>query len=269
MNEKDFHMRILPVAALCTLFALPAFAQSLEWDDFDISLGGSGQYRADYLGSDDYEFGFAPRGEISWKKAVFVSTRNGAGIYVFNDPHFQMGAAIAPDFGRKEDTNSRLTGLGDIETGARLNIFADVWYAPFIAGAKANLGFNVGDADGQFFNFYAGLRKDLTERLTGQMTIGTTWANTDWNQLYYGVTAAQSASSGLAAYTPGDGFRDAALGGELTYRMTPDFNLIGSARWTHLMGDVADSPIVQDKDNLTLGLGLSYQLSTAKTGAGR
>lgn len=255
-------MRFLLVAALALFASLPAQAQMIEWSDFDVSAGGSGQYRPDYLGSDDYEFGFAPDAEIAWQKTLFVSTRNGAGVYIVNVPSSSFGVSISPDFGRDDSTNDALTGMGDIDFGWRLNIFGDVYYEPFIAGAKASVAVG-GGAEGQTVNAYVGLRKALTEQLTGQLVLGTTWAGATWGDAYYGVNATQSIATGYAQHDVDSGFRDAALGGSLSYALTPQLSLTGSARWTRLLGDVADSPIVQEQDNLTLGIGLDYQINTA------
>jgi len=261
-------MRFLIAAVAALFFAIPAHAQNLEWSDFDIYVGAQGQYSADYLGSDDYEFSVSPEAEVVWQKHLFVSTRNGAGVYLFNDPRFKLGVSAGPDFGRDEDDNDRLTGLGDIDLGWRGHVFGEVNYEPFVAGARGSFAFG-GDAEGQTINAYVGLRKQLTERMTGQMTLGTTWASGTWGTQYYGINAAQSAASGLAQHDVGSGFRDVALGGSVAYMLTEKFRLTGSARWTHLMGDVADSPIVEEENNLTLGIGLGYQFSTAKMGPGR
>lgn len=254
--------------ALAVIFiALPASAQNLEWQDFDISVGGAAQYRPDYLGSDDYEFGFVPDAEIAWQKTLFVSTSNGAGVYIVDYPKSRFGVSVSPDFGRDEDENSQLAGMGDIDFGWRLNVFGNLYYEPFIAGAKASIALAEG-AEGHTVNAYVGLRKPLTDRITGQMLLGTTWAGASWGNAYYGVDAAQSVSSGYAQYRVDSGFRDVALGGSLSYSLTPEVSLTSSARWTHLLGDVADSPLVTEEDNLTVSLGLNYRLATATTGAG-
>lgn len=254
-------MRFVPATLISLLIALPAYGQNIEWQDFDFTLGGSALYHPDYLGSNDYEFGFAPDAEVVWQKTLFVSSKNGAGVYIVDYPHSRFGVSIAPDFGRSEDTNPRLAGLGDVDFGWQMRVFGDLTYEPFIVGASARLGF-AGGSDGQMILAYAGLRKELIPNLIGQMTVGTSWAGATWGNEYYGVNAAQAASSGLPQYRVNNGFRDAALSGSLSYKLTPAVALTGSARWTHLLGDVADSPIVEETNNLTLGLGLTYSMTT-------
>ena len=182
--------------------------------------------------------------------------------YLFNDNHFRLGVSASPDFGRDEDDNDRLTGLGDIDLGWRGNLFGEVFYEPFVAGAKASFAFG-GDAEGQTVNAYVALREQLTERIRGQMTLGTTWASGTWGTQYYGINALQSAASGLAQHDVGSGFRDIGVGGTVSYFITPELSINGSARWTHLLGDVANSPIVEEDNNLTLGVGLAWQINTA------
>lgn len=260
--QRIFIMRFSAVFALVCMTALPAQAQNLEWQDFDISAGGSVQYRPDYLGSDDYDVGFTPNLEASWQHVLFLSARNGAGVYLVDYPASRFGVSIMPDFGRDDSSNSRLNGLGDIGFGWNVKIFGEMNYEPFIAGAVGTLAVG-GDAQGQTVAGYAGFREPLNEKLTSEVTLGTTWASATWGRAYYGVTTAQAVASGLPVHGVSSGLRDASLTGKLTYALSPQLSMTGTARWSRLLGDVAESPIVAEKDALMLGMGLDYKFATA------
>jgi hypothetical protein len=65
-------------------------------------------------------------------------------------------------------------------------------------------------------------------------------------EAFYGVSAAQSASSGYAVYAPGTGWRDVRGTASLTYFLDADWSLTGAVTVRALQGDVKRSPIVNE-----------------------
>ena len=59
--------------------------------------------------------------------------------------------------------------------------------------------------------------------------------------------AADSARSGLNTYSADAGIKDAGLGVTLTYKFTDNWDVTGLANYTRLLGDAADSPVVDDE----------------------
>ena len=82
--------------------------------------------------------------------------------------------------------------------------------------------------------------------------IGTTWANAQYNNNFYGVNGEQSLASGFAVFRPGSGFKDASLFVTASYKLTDHINLNASGGVTTVLGDNNDSPLVSHK---TQGLG--------------
>lgn len=251
--------RAIALTALALLLALPAQAQimSVNESDFDVRVGGAVTYAPDYLGSDDYELGFMPDAEITFQKVLFASTRNGAGIYLFNDGGTRMGVALAPNFGRDAGDNARLNGLGDIDIGGDLNIFLEGNFAPFSLGLNGRTGV-VGDAVGTMLTVYGGYRENLTEQLSGHVRASVSWADDSWTEDYFGVNPTQAIASGLPAYRTSDGLATASLSTGLSYALSPNVDLNMTARYTRLLGDAADSPITDSADQLSFLLGASY-----------
>lgn len=64
---------------------------------------------------------------------------------------------------------------------------------------------------------------------------------------YFGVTPAQSALSGLPVYDIGAGFKRVDATASVTYALTEHGLVRGQGGLGYLVGDAADSPIVQDK----------------------
>jgi outer membrane scaffolding protein for murein synthesis (MipA/OmpV family) len=113
-------------------------------------------------------------------------------------------------------------------------------------GAQFDLSATVG--------VYGGDDKKLNIEVYAQ----TTWADSKSLQSFYGVTAAQSATSGFAAYTPGSGFLNNQVGIYVAYNLTPQWLLIGNAEEHQLLGGARNSPLTEVRYNNTVTLGIGY-----------
>lgn len=83
----------------------------------------------------------------------------------------------------------------------------------------------------------------------------------DYHRAYYGVTAAQSAATGLPFYSPGGGVEAVGVTGGAIYQFSRRWGVTGYARYDRLVGDAADSPVVRllgSRDQFSGGVGLTY-----------
>ena len=75
-------------------------------------------------------------------------------------------------------------------------------------------------------------------------------------------SAAQSARSGMRQYQAEGGFKDAGISLDLNYNLTDNWGLTGQVGYKRLLGDAADSPLVEDRgsaNQFTTGLLVSYE----------
>jgi MipA family protein len=75
---------------------------------------------------------------------------------------------------------------------------------------------------------------------------GTTWASDDYMSSYFGIDASNAARSGLDQYNADAGFKEVSFGGTLTYRFLERWSVTALATYSRLLGDAADSPVVDD-----------------------
>ena len=95
------------------------------------------------------------------------------------------------------------------------------------------------------------------QRLGITPMIGVTWSSSNFNDYYYGISAAESARSGLEEYEADSSVTPYA-------RMVFDYSfndhlsiwLEGSVR--HLGSEVKDSPMVEDSVRLGFGGGVNW-----------
>ena len=100
------------------------------------------------------------------------------------------------------------------------------------------------------------------DRLTLAAGPRLSFASSDYMRAYFGVSAADSLASGLAAYTPKGGYRGAGLGATATWDVDQSWFIRADAGWTRLSDEAARSPIVKtdgSRDQFTIGLGAAYR----------
>jgi len=235
--------------------ASPAYAAPQRPYDIVLEIGGGPQIRPAYEGADKYKV--MPFGEFTlhylWLPG-FGEIKNG---------QVTDGFSFGPSFRylsrRKSSDYTDLHGLNDVdasfEVGAKF-AYTFGMFRPWVAVRHGFGGHSgvVGEA---------GL--DLVMRPTPVTEIAfgprTSFASSDYMETYFGVTPAESARSGLAVYSPGGGFK--GVGAELRtrYEFSPQWAMVGTLIYERLIGDAADSPIVQvgDANQFTAKLGLTYR----------
>ena len=100
------------------------------------------------------------------------------------------------------------------------------------------------------------------DKLTLEAGPRVSFATSDYMRTYYGVSAASSLATGVAAYDPGAGYRGAGLAARATYDIDRNWLVRGEASWTHLGDKIAASPIMRaegNRDQFSVGLGVAYR----------
>jgi outer membrane scaffolding protein for murein synthesis (MipA/OmpV family) len=66
------------------------------------------------------------------------------------------------------------------------------------------------------------------------------------------------------AYAPEAGFKDVFVGATATIDLSDRWSLLLIGRYSHLLGDAADSPIVETENQLYGGLAVSYKFNWSR-----
>ncbi len=92
--------------------------------------------------------------------------------------------------------------------------------------------------------------------LTGDVS----WVSRPFARKYYGVTPADSAASGLAPYTPGDGFNRVGAALSVDQFLSRHFSIGARAYYGRMLGDAASSPVTVSSNQFFAGLVAGYVL---------
>lgn len=266
MNLRPVHLAPLLIAFLLTnTYADDTASGPVTTDGWNVTVGMGVASGSKYPGSDEQKtlvmptFG-ANYGRFFVGMTPGINAPLGAGLFLVQDTHWHLGVGLGLPFmkARKESDSTHLRGLGDIDGTALASAFAS-YDTPWF-GIQSSVTTDVAGRDqGTRISLGFEGRYPLTERLHLAAGPGITWGDSTYTQTFFGVTAAQSANSGLPIYTPNGGINSIRFSAGIHYRLTPNWDLGANTSVSSLRGDAADSPITLKKTQTQFSLFAAYR----------
>ncbi|MEL6750839.1 MAG: MipA/OmpV family protein [Pseudomonadota bacterium] len=253
---------------------------------FALTLGAGVGFQPLYEGSDEYRaFAFpiiAPSfGAGDGPRRFEFRALDDARIHLLRTGGFSVGPVVGYRFGRDADDSNRLTGLGDIDDGLVVGGFVNY---DFVDNGTERVGVGLaystqitGEASDD--SLFPALRNDfgyeldlsahydtqLTEQLSVKFVGGGVYADDEYMQTNFGISANQAiastaASVGLPAYDADAGIKNVYAKADFKYQMTENFDLRAGIGYSHLLNDAADSPITESESQFFGSVGAAYTL---------
>lgn len=246
-------------AAMVPLPSVDDFTRGEDGWAFGLGLGV--EYETAYEGSDEFGFEATPAGAVQWRRGddVFYFAGEAIGWRGLRSDTWLLEAVVAFDEGREEadSDDGRLEGLGDTDESIQLVLQArrafDAdwrywWIGRVVTGDDGNLGlFGVGRRFGE--------RADGTG---SELSLVAVFHDGEYANRDFGVTAAQSATSGLPRTDLGGGFRSIGLNYNYRHWLGEHWQVFGEAVYERYANDVTDSPIVRSDHEAEVGVGFVY-----------
>lgn len=242
-----------------------AGAQAQDFDDLRLGsavregwrVGGALVDGPAYKGSDQHRAALVPLVEYRAASGWFAGVGSGLGYEFLHRPDTNAGVRLTLDGGRRERRSDALTGMGNI--GARPEIGAYVNHALLTPGLGLHGEMRYG-AGGKGLLATLGVAYGLGLAPTLRLRLGAeaTLANGDYMQTFFGVSDAQSASSGYAPFQAKSGVRDTRLSATLLYAITPKLALTGGLAASTLHSDAANSPLTREGTGVSVLSTLTY-----------
>lgn len=234
---------------------------------FGLTLGGFVGLAPKYDGSRDYrvigfpivfptlEGGGWLSGRVDVKGADDVRLR------VFEAGGFEAGPLLGWRFGREEDDGARLRGLGDVDGG----LVGGGYVAYRLGALRPFISYHhqlTGDDTGGVLRFGTEARAELIHGIALTGTVGATYASSDYMDAFFSVSSAQAATpaAGLNAFDAEAGIKDVYVGLSASIPLADSWKLRLAGRYSHLVGDAADSPVVETESQWSGGIGLTWSL---------
>lgn len=212
-----------------------------------------------YVGSRQRRTMAVPVFDYRWKNGFFAGTSNGLGYLFDSAPNIQYGLRVTADFGRKASRSVALNGMGDIDAAAEFGGFFNYFVSPQVS-LTSSLRYGAGnDNKGMVVDLGANYAVQLAPQWRSAVGVAASYVNAKTMQSAFGVTPAQSVTSGYAPYSPGAGFRDVRASASLNYFVNRQWAVTGAVSAGALQGDAKRSPLVRDRSPVSGVLALTYE----------
>ena len=262
------NMRAIAVAgAIMLASASVAFAggnyggSSITWKG-----GGFVSVSPKYEGSNEYKVVGAPFVFPSFSSAKNILDVRGIDdirLKLLNNRWLVAGPLAGYQFGRDEDDGDRLIGLGEVDGGVVVGGFAGIKLMPSLIFGLSYHHTVSGDVDGGQLRFGLEYEQPLSNRVTFLGKAGATYADDDYMDAYFGVSNAQSNASaaGLGVFEASSGIKDVYVDAGVKYKMNERWSLKLNGRYSRLVGDAADSPVIEAEDQFSGSANITYKFS--------
>jgi MipA family protein len=250
-----------------TAFTLPAPPFELPVlpsvsGNWTATVGIGGEYRPDFQGSKNWML--IPIPILSIRRAgstqEFRGPRDSASIAIIDFGDLRAGPAAKFVAARKSADHSELNGLGDVKAAFELGGFVEYYPVDWLR-LRSELRQGLGGHKGTVADASADFIVPLIDRLIISAGPRFTWKSTKATAPYFGIDAVQSLASGLSVFDAKGGAYSVGVGGQVSYRINPQWEVHAYVEYEKLLGDAANSPLVTlrgSSNQTTIGFGASY-----------
>ena len=248
-------------------FTLPAPPFELPWlpspsGNWTVTVGAGGEYKPAYEGSKHSMFSPVPIFAIrrAGSPEQFRGPNDSAGIALFDFGNLRAGPAAKFKAARDANSYTELNGLGKVKATVEVGGFIE-YYALDWLRTRAELRQGIGGHSGIVADFSADAIIPLNDRLTISAGPRFTVESARAVAPYFGITSIQSIASGLPVFDAKGGPHSVGAGAQVSYKLTPQWELHSYVEYARLLGDAASSPLVKlrgSSNQTTVGIGLSY-----------
>lgn len=266
--------RVILSTLLAFSFGTDAFAEEPQnQDGWTFNVGAGLLLKPAFLGADEYQAMAFPDIKVEYGERFFASVAQGVGYNLINHNGWRVGPIAKLDFGRDEEDDSpfriigdrtdALRGLGDIDPTAELGAFVEYTVKPISYSLELRQG--VGGHEGFLAEAalnYTGFAKQLGRSIIYAFGPRATFADSSYNDAFFGITETQSANSGLSQYNADAGLLSYGIGGFAPMPLTDSLSVGLFGGYERLAGDAADSPLVRergDENQFVVGTRVSYE----------
>ncbi|MGF9567817.1 MipA/OmpV family protein [Neorhizobium sp. JUb45] len=224
--------------------------------NWSLIVGAGGIYEPEYEGSDKLEVSPVPFIVFNYGDWLEIDPR-GVTVTAIQHDGFKLSAKVGYESGRDQDDADRLRGLGDIDFAATVGAKASYEWNGFEFYAAVDQ--TIDGSESLIGTFGAEYQAPVTERLILGAGVEAVVANDRHMESYFGVNAAQAASSGLPEYKAEAGLKRVNVSASAIYMLSENWLVRGEAGVGVLTGDAADSPIVEEKVQPSASLFVGYK----------
>ncbi|MBX7481620.1 MipA/OmpV family protein [Qipengyuania qiaonensis] len=223
----------------------------------------------EYEGADENQVIPLVAGDIYWGERYLALDGTSLRLNVLNSTTFEIGPVANLTFGRDDEIESAsVRALGQIDDAYEVGAFAAIKARSVLAdGDEVKLRLeamsDVSDVhDGWLANAVLSYRLPVGDRLTVIADTSVRFADDEYADTYFTVSAPGATASGLSEFQAQGGIKDIGVSLTAAYALGERWSLVGYAGYRRLLGDFADSPVVEvagNADQFSAGIGVGMR----------
>lgn len=253
-----------PDAEARAIVPLPSVLDFTRGGGWGLALGLGIEYEAAYDGSDEYELELDPAGAIQWRTGrqmlFFEGTELGWRGVTGDRWLLQAGTRYESGLDPEDSEDGALDGLpkrdshwtGFVEVRYGLDEEWRNWVGTRVLAGESDFGALGVLAAGHRFG-------DSLEGLGTELFVFSTFGDRAFIEKDFGVSAADSAASGLAQTDLDGGYRSTGVQLVHRHRFGDNLQLIAQAGIEFYSAEIAESPIARDDFEAELALAFVWQ----------
>lgn len=251
-------MRTALSCSLLGVVTLLAMSPSASAEDRQLSIGAGAAYGSVFEGSAQSQVDPIPIVNARWGRFFINDVGVGADILSeWGARELTLGLAVFAGEGRDESDDSRIRGLGDVDTAIEAKVFATMEVGPFDLEAVVARDLGSGH-EGTYIDLSISTEWQVSQRLNVEVGPELRFADARYTRAFYGVSASQAVRSGLPAFKASSGFVWGTLSASLGYAITEHWSLFATGEVGLLFGDARRSPVSAKNRFGSIGTGLVY-----------
>jgi outer membrane protein len=233
---------------------LPAVSSAAG--DVKYSIGAGVGVVPDYEGSQDYTAVPIPHFSAQWQNGRYITLDgNALKANLLANDKWSLGPVLQYRGKRDDDVdNNRVSKMDKIDAAVEAGAFLGYKLALFHISPNYD-SWDIGaqlvtDVSGEHDGILATARTGYTfknDRMSTRIGASVTYADDDYMDTYFSVSASDAIRSGLKKYKAESGVKDVGFDLTLRLKMTENWDIRGAFAYIALLEDAKDSPIVDDE----------------------
>lgn len=223
------------------------FPEFFSLKNMTIGLGAG--LAPDYEGSDDFKAVPVPQFRYTIQNGCYLSLL-GPSLRANMIPSRQFGLGPMLRYRPERDSvdDDVVDQFKKVDSVIEAGAFASAFLNNFLFYAAYNK--DTSDShDGYLIDAAGGYRLGIEGNVQLMMMAIGTFASDEYMETYFGVDEENAQNSGLPEYDAEAGIKDIGLLAALQYKIDRNWAILGLMKYTRLIDDAADSPIVDDRGN--------------------
>ena len=272
---RNFWVAIIFIGILAATPALTgqAWAQQLDLEvenpaeahiagQTSVSVGLGPGISPDYEGSSDYEAVPIPLVSVKFSNDMSILWVANMARANLIPSRTWMGGPILQYIQKRDNVdNNKVDKLDTVDASLMAGGFFGGRIEQFSLSLEAMQDIADGN-DGAIVRLRGGYHIPISKEWSASINAFTTWADDDYMDAYFGINQSNATKSGLKTYNADAGIKDVGITLPVTYSPWEHWSMLGAVSYKRLLGDAADSPVVDDegdKNQVSGGLALIFR----------